>query len=406
MSVRTISIIGGGASAVLLLAHYARLQTSHRDHIRIYEKNLLCGRGLAYGTAHMEHLLNVRANRMSGLAHAPDDFAQFVQHRGIAADDFAPRRIYGDYLLSLLADARARLETRGAVLDILHENVDEDAFARVAETSDIVVIATGNAHAVRPTGADELSAADGWHDNPWAMEYRVIGDDQDIIILGTGLSMVDALQSLAARDFRGKITALARNGLMPRPHAPPLAPYPVFLTAGDERLRARPSAYALVRRVRAEIKAAVAQGIMWQAVIDSLRHDTNDLWGLLPEGERAKFLRRLMPFWAVHRHRMPPRAHQVAQDMLASGQLTIHKNPVTMVARGSAGELRVQTRGQIYHAPHVINCLGYRYPVWVKAADLPHCYKIGPPCFGAMLETTAIPEIRAQADRLAQIIAR
>ena len=65
---------------------------------------------IAYSTRQPEHLLNVVA-RMSALADQPSHFVEWLRTRHEYADmpepacgeQFIPRRIYGDYLQSLLS---------------------------------------------------------------------------------------------------------------------------------------------------------------------------------------------------------------------------------------------------------------------------------------------------------------
>src|SRR4051812_15551950 len=68
------------------------------------------GRGVAYGTRQPEHLLNVAARNMSAFPDQPNHFLDWLGTRSEYADvpeavlreRFVPRKIYGDYLQSLL----------------------------------------------------------------------------------------------------------------------------------------------------------------------------------------------------------------------------------------------------------------------------------------------------------------
>ncbi|TIT04030.1 FAD/NAD(P)-binding protein [Mesorhizobium sp.] len=97
-STRSIAIIGGGASGVLMAAHLLRSRDPGLDII-IIEKRRSLGRGLAYSTDFPDHVLNVRASNMSAFADDPDHFVHWLQNRNIRIDDpttcFAPRRLYG-----------------------------------------------------------------------------------------------------------------------------------------------------------------------------------------------------------------------------------------------------------------------------------------------------------------------
>ena len=77
-----------------------------------------------------------------------------------------------------------------------------------------VVRATGNPAPKTASGAARVLS------DPWAPgALAQAGADDDVVIVGTGLTMVDMLQALEAQGWRGRALALSRRGLMPRTHA-------------------------------------------------------------------------------------------------------------------------------------------------------------------------------------------
>src|SRR4051812_14332551 len=107
MDRKRVLIVGGGASGVLLASHL--LRDSATTRVAVVERRPELGAGVAYGTAHPSHLLNVRAANMSAFPDRPDHFCRWLVASGAARDPaladprcFAPRRVYRDYLTSLL----------------------------------------------------------------------------------------------------------------------------------------------------------------------------------------------------------------------------------------------------------------------------------------------------------------
>src|ERR1700756_5762111 len=100
-------IIGGGASGVLFAYHLLRLGRA-AFRVTLIEQRPEIGRGLAYHTGNPDHLLNVRAANMSALPDDPDHFWRWLSARGpdfgLCPDPFCfvPRRVYGDYIASLV----------------------------------------------------------------------------------------------------------------------------------------------------------------------------------------------------------------------------------------------------------------------------------------------------------------
>jgi uncharacterized NAD(P)/FAD-binding protein YdhS len=105
---KEIIIVGGGASGTLLAVQLLRDPSAH-VRVTLVEKEQQPGLGLAYSTSNPAHLLNVRAANMSAFADDPDHFVRWLAvDRGAGelqcADRFcfAPRKIYGRYISSLL----------------------------------------------------------------------------------------------------------------------------------------------------------------------------------------------------------------------------------------------------------------------------------------------------------------
>lgn len=80
--------------------------------------------------------------------------------------------------------------------------------------------------------------------------------------------MIDVVLLLDARGFKGRIVALSRRGLLPRPHAP----------GNDwQKLAERPatSASKLLQAVRVR-----GEEIGWRNAVDELRPFTQAMWGM------------------------------------------------------------------------------------------------------------------------------
>src|SRR5205085_2162402 len=142
---KRVAIAGGGASGALLAVNLLRHTGAE---VVLIERGPRVARGAAYGTDDPNHLLNVRADRMSALPDEPGHFADWLEAHGGCREDFAERRAYGAYLGELLADAsvpgRFRV-VRGEVTDIRSEGGREvlDVDAERIE-ADVAVLALGN----------------------------------------------------------------------------------------------------------------------------------------------------------------------------------------------------------------------------------------------------------------------
>lgn len=355
-----VAIIGAGFSGTLQAINLLR---HNGPRVTLIERGGTVGQGIAYGAAHPDHVLNVRAANMSAFPDEPGHFAAWLSDRGVdeAGHVFAARLTYGAYLRQLLEDALATHSERlsvisGEVIDITERGggvtirFDDGS----ALDADAAVLAVGNLPPHHPPGLDDnLIDHSAYKHDPW--DSRVgegLGDDATVLIVGTGLTMVDIALKLEANGFGGRIIALSRRGLLPRCHAD---------AGGDwERLTERPVASPahLLRRVRKR-----ADAIGWRHAVDELRPFTQSMWANASPGERSRFLRHLRPWWDVHRHRLAPQVHARLEKMVASGQLKpVAGHIMEAKAEGDAAAVTWRSRGQDMPqritAQQIVNCTG------------------------------------------------
>ncbi len=368
-----IGIIGGGCSGVMLAVHLARSATTPTT-IHLIERAPLYGRGVAYATAHPLHLLNAPVSRMSAFEDDPTHFLRWLRRTSPPCTswtgcEFVPRSRYGHYLEDLLVtglrsrDSRAAIELLSGNAIAIEHGRDELAIvledgARLAV--DRAVLCTGFSRSKAPVaGCGALRAAPRFIADPWddAQRNRIAPGD-NLLVVGTGLTMVDLVVELAARGHRGWIHAVSRHGLLPQTHVP-TEPYPPFLAASGGLPRAILQQLALVR---AEIARAAEQGIAWQSVIETLRPRVQDLWRVLPPVERKRFLRHLRPYWDIHRHRMAPEIAKRFAALRDSGRVSLSAGRIVDVATTDPLRVSLRPRGHdvvvTLEADWVVNCAG------------------------------------------------
>ena len=438
LKVDHVAIIGGGFSGVLLAINLLRHGNVRVTLIERRPDRL--GRGLAYGAAQADHILNVRAANMSALPDQPAHFVDWLSAQGLGQEgSFATRRDYGTYLCAMLDAARAAAGDRISIVsDEAIDLVVADEGASVALrsgatlTADVAVIAPGN---LPPHDLPAFVGLDcpAYIDDPWAADIAAgLGNDDTLLLLGSGLTAIDCALSLDSAGFRGKMIALSRRGLTPHAHAP-APPYAV------RRERPIGSASALVRGLRDR-----AAEIGWRNAVDELRPFSADMWRAASAAERSRFLRHLRPYWDVHRHRVAPQVAERLDGLRAQGRLTVRAAKVTTampdgdglivglrprgamesetlnVARvvnctGPLGDLRRVTdpllrnlfdRGDIRPDPLAIGIDVDRqcHAIAADGRTQPRLHIVGPMTRGAHWEIVAVPDIRRQVWALAREI--
>jgi uncharacterized NAD(P)/FAD-binding protein YdhS len=450
-----IAIIGAGFSGTLLALHLLR-RTPPAVRVVLIERHNRFAQGPAYATGNPSHLLNVPAGRMSAFHDRPADFLEWLSRQPEAPAElgpasFVPRRQFGAYVRQLLheelrrPDASDRLElVRGDVAAIEAEPHGPLSLCIGAErriTADLAVLAIGNFPPEPPSIADpSFFDTPFYRPDPWAGDaLNALDPDAAVLLIGTGLTMVDTVVSLEDAGHRGPIHALSRRGLMPLCHA----------TGGPAPRRpgmAVPAGLTnSLRMLRAEARRAGREGSSWQASLDELRPFTRDLWQALSPEDRARFLRHLRPWWDVHRHRLAPAVSCRIEAARARGQLRIHAGRIDSITAGrEAATLVYRPRGgaekRTLAVARVVNCAGPacdfdRIPHPLVRRLLqdglvrpdPHrlgldvtssgalkdragaisrqLFAVGPVTKGAFWEMTAVPDIRRQCELLAAQLA-
>ncbi|WP_332718273.1 FAD/NAD(P)-binding protein [Pelagibacterium mangrovi] len=335
----SIVIVGGGASGVLLAAH---LLSDPAAHVRVtlIEKSDRVGHGMAYSTENPDHVLNVPAKGMSAFPDDPDHFFRWLHalDPSVTPDTFPPRARYGHYLSQLLAGLdegadRQRLYIVNARCEAIEETA-RGVEVRLDDGSSLVahaaVLAVG--HEERQVRGHDLAVRAGSQaDTPIDPYARVL-------VLGSGLSMVDAWLTLAGRHHKGPILVVSRHGRLPREHAPST---PIALDEADIAFGTSMSAF--VRWFRRLVRDAVAAGGDWRDAVDGLRPFTQKIWQSWSVATRRRFLTHVRPLWNIHRHRLPPDLFARLRAAAESSQLTLIAGEYLGVEREPEGKDVVAT---------------------------------------------------------------
>lgn len=331
------------------------------------------GRGIAYATPAEHHLLNVRASAMGLFADETAAFAAHARlHRAAAGDaEFLPRAWYGDYVESVLAREIAHARARGGRLRVLSTNAtavrgDDARGYTVTTEDDERFAADGVVLAIGALPAEPLSVVSaqartsaGYTANPWqwpALE-RV---PERVVVLGTGLTAVDAVQSAVRLWPNAQITAISRHGRLPQTHAVAVLPPYERRTQLVAGLRAQPRVAAWFAQVRA---ASADPATDWRAVIDGLRADTQALWGMLAPDQRRRFLRHLRWLWESIRHRLPPATAAELARLRMQGRLKVVAGRILSIDGDGPLDVRIRPRGtettRAFAADLVIQATGF-----------------------------------------------
>jgi len=429
-----VAIVGGGFSGTILAANLARRGIGSV----LIEGSDRAGHGIAFSTSEPEHLLNVRAEGMSAWPDDPGHFAQVVEAEGGDRRNFAERRLFGRYLRDILDQAIGAGHTRvdcSTAVGARRENgawrVEFDDGRSL--TAAALVLATGN-QVPEPLQAF-AGIGDRYINDPWtgpadAAVRELAQSGRSVLLIGTGLTMVDLALSLDAQGFRGRILALSRRGQIPRGHAD-FEPAPVDLAeipTGDLN-----GLWRWLRRRSARVG--------WRAAIDGMRPHSHAVWQSLSLSHQRRFMRHARAWWDVHRHRIAPPVADAIHRLIAEGRLEVAAGRVVSATAAERGiEVGIRRRGRTNVSSErfdfVFNCtgplhamartknpllralldhggarpdqlgIGLEVDEHSRVAGAKHLWALGGLTKGRYWEIIAVPDIREQAAVVAEDIAR
>ncbi|RMQ42655.1 hypothetical protein ALQ04_03549 [Pseudomonas cichorii] len=457
-AVADVLIIGGGLSGSMLAVQL--LRQPGRRRILIVEPRSELGRGEAYSATEPGHTLNGNAARMSVDPDNPDDLTQWLteylaaggwpeaqeQHVPVSVL-FPPRGVFGLYVQQRLREAQVVGQGHGSSVEhICAEAVDlrtgeSGVTATLADGREVqgrlAVLATGMYAAARTPQrqSDGLNAAAL---DPWDVGVmRQLDPHATVLIIGSGLTMVDAVVSLQQSGHRGPIRVFSRHGLLPHVRRQP--PEWVDFLGRDPDIR---SPGQLLRKVREQCELAIESGIDWQAPLDTVRVNIGRLWSQATDRQRRQFVRHARPWWESHHHRSPPPSAALLTELVQQGRLTIQAASLQAVQTLPSGQVQIQLRLRGESQPSqvlgdaLINSTGIEYD-WRRvdrplprqllargliqpgplalgiAADAggavldarglcsARLFSMGPPLRGMWWESTAVTDVAIQAKALA-----
>jgi len=420
----TLCVAGGGSVAVSFLHHLVKALAGagfwNGMQIVVLEPNDRIGRGSAYCRDLETNLLNIAVGAMSAAADDRSHFRRWLQERGIDTfrgrpiddDSYVSRALFGEYLESVFMRTWEAAENAGIAIRHVRKRAQallQDVHGRqlvllddgTRLSADHVVLTIGN---LESQAFPELRGRPGYHDSPYPTSCLcdAIAKDASVCVVGTSLSAVDAIVSLASEGHTGPITAISRHGRLPtvrsqlnkpvslRPQFKALlhqlrkdrAALPLdamihvlraeFLACAgaldedeSEIVSAVPPAAEFIER---EIELAQTRARPWQSFLNALNDVIEVLWHLLGPADRARFVRDMKSVWMARRVSFPLDNALALRNLMRCGQLEVRAGFAGVRCDPDGqGFLVEQSGGGSIRVAHVINATSFS----VDAAESP-----------------------------------
>ena len=457
---KRIGIIGAGFSGTMTAVHLLQNASEPIELFIINQKESFI-RGIAYNPYSQKHLLNVPTAKMGAFADKPGHFLDWVmqqknysdKEKEIVGNSFLPRFLYGDYLENVWKETVNFPKAKRSTVKIIESIVSDAALENNAcilsldngekITVDYCVLASGNHLPGNPKIKNTaFYQSKNYFRNPWDKKaVSNLGSDKPVLIIGNGLTMVDTVLGLLEQGFTNSIYSISPNGFNILPHRHIGLKY----TKMADELSHTHTLRDIVRLFNKHIKLIRDFGLSAEPLIDSLRPHTQEIWLRLTQDEKRLFMGRLRHLWGVARHRIPLHIHDKLQQLRIDKKLFIRSGKLNDIIERD-GNIEVsffdkkEKHEEKIFVSRVINCTGPETDLiklensYLKnllergvifqdelklginadvktfnAADKngnshKNIFVIGSNLKGMLWESTAVNELREQAERIAKNI--
>lgn len=457
-SEKEIAIVGMGFCGLMTAIHLIRNADS-KIKLHLINHEYPFAKGIAYSTQLTNHLLNVPAGNMSAFSSSPHHFLDWIFQKepfcsidkDILAKMYLPRKEYGNYLLEIWSDVLKNKNPLVSLNSIASKATDIETTGKKYRVhiesskwveADDVVLATGNDTPGNPKiRNDFFFESKNYFQSPWNLNAaKKINPSENILIIGNGLTMVDTVLELIENGCRGKIYSVSPNGFNILPHRHNGMVYTKLVS----ELKKPYEINSLFRLFRKHVAFVRQFGLSAEPVIDSVREFSQQIWLELSTIDKKRFLVHLRHLWGVARHRLPAHIYDLIQELKTENKLIILKGKLIDITE-SRHEIIVsffnmkKNIEESLTVSRVINCTGPLPDISksqntllknlvMKGIIQPDVlrlgietnlqgaivstdnsvsttiFTLGNNLRGLLWETTAVPELRVQAENLALLL--
>ena len=368
-----IAVVGSGYTSASILTHLLDLQPELAAQITVFGPGPF-GHGAAFGTAHPDFRLNVRAQIMQLRPARPDVFPAWAEQNiedktaHCAEGAFYRRADFARYLNTEIEKLSHSDEVSFCAQRVISADFDngsalwhlvrEDGQFHTAET---LILATGNPTPDWPCPIDEACWPEA-HSllirSPWSGTWLdKIDPGDEIVVVGGGLTAMDAVYALGRAGHSGRIRIVTPVGLLP-PAQTDWIPYEAVTWPDDID-----SASEFIRFFNRRLKANKRYDwtdTVWQSRFEALRVHLNPVWRRLADSEKRRLMAHLGAFWSLARYRSAPQTNAMATQLQNSGQLELLTGRVVHIsAAADPGRLSAHlASGETLPADGIVNCTG------------------------------------------------
>ena len=364
LNTKEVVIIGDGFAAAVLVTQLLRRGISS-SAITVIGSGAL-GRGNAYGCNNPFFRLNVREDLPIIFADDPLHFSRWAQKHindpqaSTKAGYFYRRHDFGRYVSELVAcESKSgqieQIKARVLGLSGSESSWDLELDSHGAISAKQVIIATGNPPPAWPCAVINLNPTSSTScliENPWTGHgLDGIEAQESIILLGGGLTALDAINALVERKHLGMIYVISPRAVLPPAQANwqrKVQPqWPQNLTPSK-----------LIRFMRNYLPSASTTSPEWQSAWEELRLNINMIWQQFSPSQKQSLFKRLGWLWNLYRFRASPQTIAAYEKLRAKNQIQFILGRAKEIKHSESKVKALLRNGIEVEGDRIINCTG------------------------------------------------
>jgi len=364
LNMKEVAIIGDGFAAAVLVTHLLRRGISS-SAITVIGAGVL-GKGNAYSCNNPFFRLNVREDLPIIFADDPLHFSRWAQthindpEARTKAGYFYRRQDFGRYVSELVACEAKSGQIKQIKARVLGLSGSESSWSleldsHSAVSAKQVIIATGNPPPVWPCAVSNTSpvlSTSRLIENPWIGHgLDGIETQESIILLGGGLTALDAINSLVEHKHLGMIYIISPRSVLPPAQANwqrKVQPqWPQNLTPAK-----------FIRFIRNYLPSASTTSSEWQSAWEELRPNINTIWQQFSPSQKRSLFKRLGWLWNLYRFRASPQTIFAYEKLRSNNQIQFVLGRAKEIKHSESKVKVLLGNGIEVEGDRIINCTG------------------------------------------------
>ncbi|OZA75571.1 FAD/NAD(P)-binding protein [Polynucleobacter sp. 39-46-10] len=326
-NIKELAIIGDGFAAAVMVAHLLRRGIAPTAITVIGSGTL--GKGNAYGCDNLHFRLNIRENLPIIFSDDPLHFSRWAKEHvndpeaKTDAGYFYLRQDFGRYVSELISTESKPDDIEQIKAKVLSLSSADNSWNLVLDNQAVlsakrVIIATGNPPPTWPcvvTNPYPNLSASCLVENPWT-GHGLVGVEahERIILLGGGLTALDAINNLVERKHLGQIYVISPRAIFPPAQAnwerkiQPVWPQNL-------------SPAKFIRFIRDYLPSTSTTSTEWQSAWEELRTNINIIWQQFSVHQKRTLFKRVGWLWNLYRFRASPQTIAAYEKLKSNNQI-------------------------------------------------------------------------------------